>query len=415
MKIFKFGGASVKDAKSVKNLADIISRNSDEELFIIVSAMGKMTNAFEWLINAYCYNPDKVKESLNDIVDFHNEILWELFPDKGHQVYIDVNEFLYQLEEKLDKPFNYNYDEVYDSMIGYGELISTTIVSYYLNSIGKENDWIDARKIIKTDSSFRQAKVNWKATEKLVNDLPKATISVSQGFIGSDSNENTTSLGREGSDFSAAIVGYCLNAESVTIWKDVDGVLNADPKHFPEALKIDKMSYREAIELSYYGATVIHPKTLKPLENKLIPLHVKSFIHSEKEGTVIQKSERYDALIPSYIFIENQILVSISPKDFSFIAEDNISFIFDEISKLKIKVNLIQNSALSFSVCFKNEKKKVEKLFNKLKDTFEVKYNEEVTLLTIRHYNEEILKEMTKNKTVFLEQKSRNSARFVLR
>ena len=415
MKVFKFGGASVKDANSVRNLAHIISQDKSEQLIVIVSAMGKMTNAFEWLINSYCYNTDKIKESLNVIVDYHNEILWDLFPDKSNSVYVSVNELLFQLEEVLLEKPNNDYDQSYDSIIGFGELISTTIVSHQLQSLGLDNEWLDARKVIQTNSDFRQAKVDWETTEELISKKNYNPITVSQGFIGSDTRGQMTSLGREGSDFTAAIFGYCTQAESVTIWKDVAGVLNADPKHFPDATKIDKMSYREAIELSYYGATVIHPKTIKPLENRLIPLFVKSFIHPEEEGTIVQKSTSYDALVPSYIFIENQILVSISPKDFSFIAEDNLSFIFAKLAESKIKVNLIQNSALSFSVCFENTKEKVEKLFSLLKGTFDVRYNDEVTLLTIRHYNEEILKAMTANKTLFLEQKSRNSARFVLR
>jgi len=415
MKVFKFGGASVKDADSIKNLAKIIATYQSEELIIVVSAMGKMTNAFEWLIHSFCYQPQKTKQSLNDIVDFHNTILWNLFPDRSEKVYTAVNELFFQLEEVLESERQADYDKTYDSIIGFGELLSTTIVSHFLVKQSISNEWIDARKIIKTNSDFRQATVDWEKTEENIKTHVRNKITVSQGFIGSDLENNMTSLGREGSDFTAAIFGYCTEAESVTIWKDVAGVLNADPKHFPEASKIDKMSYREAIELSYYGATVIHPKTIKPLENKLIPLYVKSFIHPENEGTVVQKSMEYDALLPSYIFIENQILVSISPKDFSFIAEDNLSFIFAKLAEAKIKVNLIQNSALSFSVCFENSKEKVERLFSLLKGTFEVRYNDEVTLLTIRHYNEEILQTMTANKTLLLEQKSRNSARFVLR
>ncbi len=415
MKVFKFGGASVKDAQSLKNIANILANYQHDKLIVVVSAMGKMTNAFEWLINSYCYSPDKIKESLNVIVDFHNKILWELFPDKGQQVYVAVNELLFQLEEVLDSNYANDYDKAYDSIAGFGEMISTTIISHYLSSVGVKNDWLDARKVIQTNSDYRQAKIDWETTEELISKGNYNSITVSQGFIGSDSDGNMTTLGREGSDFSAAIFGYCTNAENVTIWKDVPGVLNADPKHFPDAVKIDKMSYREAIELSYYGATVIHPKTLKPLENKLIPLCVKSFLNPDNEGTIIQKSESYDSLVPSYIFIENQILVSISPKDFSFIAEDNLSFIFAKFAEAKIKINLTQNSALSFSVCFKNEEKKVEKLFQALENSFEVKYNDKVTILTIRHFTDEIIEKMTAEKTVFIEQKSRNSARFVLR
>ncbi len=415
MKVFKFGGASVKDADSVRNLARIIESHKSEKLIVVVSAMGKMTNAFEWLIHSFCDQSSTTKESLDHIIDFHNAILWDLFPDKKEKVYVAINELFYQLQEVLEKGRDTDYDQTYDSIIGFGELLSTSIVSHFLSKESVSNCWLDARSLIKTNSDFRQATVNWEETEKNIQANLTHSIIVSQGFIGSDKNGNMTSLGREGSDFTAAIFGYCAKAESVTIWKDVEGVLNADPKHFPEASKIDKMSYREAIELSYYGATVIHPKTIKPLENKLIPLYVKSFIHPENEGTVVQKSMEFDALLPSYIFIENQILLSISPKDFSFIAEDNLSFIFAKLAEAKIKVNLIQNSALSFSVCFENSTNKVEHLFSLLKGTFDVRYNDEATLLTIRHYNEEVLTKMTANKTILLEQKSRNSARFVLR
>ncbi|MEN8928641.1 MAG: aspartate kinase [Flavobacteriales bacterium] len=413
MKVFKFGGASVKDAQSIKNIGSILSNYANDKLVVVVSAMGKMTNAFEWLINSYCYSPLKVTEALNEIVDFHNEILWELFPDKGHIVYVEINELIYQLEQVLE---DYeDYDKAYDSIVGFGELISTTIISNYLNETGVANEWLDVRKVIQTNSEYRQAKIDWEKTEELIGKAEYKSIVVTQGFIGSDSENNMTTLGREGSDFSAAIFGYCLNAEDVTIWKDVPGVLNADPKHYPEATKIDKMSYREAIELSYYGATVIHPKTIKPLENKEIPLYVKSFLNPQAEGTIVQKLTEFDDLQPSYIFIEDQILVSISPKDFSFIAEDNMSFIFAALSAAKLKVNLVQNSALSLSLCFKNEEKKVKKFFESIKKSFLLKYNENVTLLTIRHYSEEVIASMTNNKQIYLEQKSRNTARFILK
>ena len=282
MKIFKFGGASIKDSKSVKNIAEIVLKYGGNDVIIIVSAMGKMTNAFEWLINAYCSNSSKIKNSLNEIVDFHNKILWELFPDKKHKVYIEINELLFQMEDILNVKYNpkkQSYDQVYDSLVGYAELISTKIIHAYLSSQNIDNKWLDVRNYIKTSSDYRQAKVNWETTKTNIDRLEKNNVYITQGFIGSDKENIMTTLGREGSDFSASIFGYCTNAKSVTIWKDVAGVLNADPKYYPNAQKIDKMSYREALELSYYGATVIHPKTIKPLENKLIPLFVKSFLN----------------------------------------------------------------------------------------------------------------------------------------
>ena len=422
MKIFKFGGASVKDANSVKNIAKIVSEYGGNGLVIIVSAMGKMTNSFEWLINSYCYENTKSakkgkKDSLNEIVDFHNNILWELFPNRKHKIYVEINELLFQMEDIMAKPFDARkkeYDQVYDSLVGYAELISTKIINAYLLDQAIENEWLDAREYVKTNSDFRQVKVNWEETGTKISALDKNKTYITQGFIGSNLVNEMTTLGREGSDFSAAIFGFCTNAENVTIWKDVAGVLNADPKYYPNAKKIDKMSYREAIELSYYGATVIHPKTIKPLENKQIPLLVKSFLNPKESGTIIQKSMEYDTFLPSYIFVENQILFSISPKDFSFIAEENISYIFEQLAKFKIKVNLIQNSALSFSVCFLNEKEKVSKLFQILKQNFRIKYNEDLTLLTIRHYSEETITEIINDRKVVLEQKNRTSVRLVI-
>lgn len=416
MKVFKFGGASVKSAEAVKNIGDILNSYSDDNLVIIISAMGKMTNAFEWLINSYCYAKEKVKPALNDIVDYHNEILWELFPDKSHKIYVTVNEYYFQIEEILNKDYNNDYDKTYDSLIGYGELISTSIVSAYLMDIGINNTWLDARELVKTDNCYREGTVNWELTRsKISNACQGNGIFISQGFIGSDKEENMVSLGREGSDFSAAIFAYSLDAKSVTIWKDVEGMLNADPKFYPEATRLEKISYHEAIELSYYGASVIHPKTIKPLQNKNIPLYVKSFLNPAGEGSVIQESTKYDTILPSFIFIEDQILLSISPRDFSFIAEGNIGSIFKVIANLGIKVNLIQNSALSFSICIKNDKRKIPNLIAELNKEYKVLFNENVTLFTVRHYDEPTIKKVIGDSKILLEQRTRNTARFVLK
>lgn len=416
MKVFKFGGASVKSAEAVKNIGDILNSYSDDNLVIIISAMGKMTNAFEWLINSYCYAKEKVKPALNDIVDYHNEILWELFPDKSHRIYVTINEFYFQIEEILNKDYNQNYDKTYDSLIGFGELISTSIVSAYLMDIGINNTWLDARELVKTDNCYREGTVNWELTKsKITNTCQGNGIFISQGFIGSDEEENMVSLGREGSDFSAAIFAYSLDAKSVTIWKDVEGMLNADPKFYPEATRLEKISYHEAIELSYYGASVIHPKTIKPLQNKNIPLYVKSFLNPAGEGSVIQESTKYDTFLPSFIFIEDQILLSISPRDFSFIAEGNIGSIFKVIANLGIKVNLIQNSALSFSICIKNDKRKIPNLIAELNKEYKVLFNENVTLFTVRHYDEPTIKKVIGGSKILLEQRTRNTARFVLK
>jgi aspartate kinase len=415
MKVFKFGGASVKNGEAVKNIGNILNSYSGNDLVIIISAMGKMTNAFEWLINSYCYAEDEVKQALNDIVDYHNEILWELFPDKSEKIYVAVNEFYFQLEEILTEDYSGDYDKTYDSLIGFGELISTKIVSAYLQETEINNSWLDARELVKTDDNYREGTVNWEETKtNIAKTCVNGGIYISQGFIGANESNNTVSLGREGSDFSAAIFAYSLDAESVTIWKDVAGMLNADPKFYPNATRLAQISYHEAIELSYYGASVIHPKTIKPLQNKKIPLYVKSFLNPSGEGSIIQESTQYDTVLPSFIFIEDQILLSISPRDFSFIAEGNIGSIFRVIANLGIKVNLIQNSALSFSVCIKNDERKVPKLIVELSKEYKVLFNDKVTLFTVRHYDDATIKKVVGNSEILLEQRTRNTARFVL-
>ncbi len=415
MKVFKFGGASVKHAEAVKNVVSIVTNSQEKDLVIIVSAMGKMTNAFEWLINSYCFAKNEIKKSLNDIIDFHYAIINELFPDTSHQVYIDINELFHQIEDILEKAYNNNYDETYDSLICYGELLSTTIISHYLNDCDVNHTFLDARKLIKTDDSYRQARVNWDQTSKLIKEsCENGGICLTQGFIGSSHNNSSTSLGREGSDFTGGIFAYSLDAKSLTIWKDVAGMLNADPKHFPKAIKLDQISYKEAIELSYYGASVIHPKTIKPLQNKNIPLLIKSFLHPDDKGSVIQESEDKDNLHPSYIFIEDQILLSFSPRDFSFIAEEGMSLIFTKLNELGIKVNLMQNSALNFSICIKHEERKVNQLISELSVKFKILYNKPVTLFTIRHYTELTIQDIIAEKKIYLEQKSRHTARFVI-
>ncbi len=414
MKVFKFGGASVKSADAVKNVSLILKKYKEEDVVVIVSAMGKMTNAFEHLINSYCYAKDEVKPALNNIIDFHNEILWDLFPNRSHQVYVLVNELVSQIEDLLEKDIDERFDKSYDTFIGYGELLSTTIIAQYLTEQGIEVNWIDARNLVKTNSDYRQATIQWDKTKEVISASCTKGIYISQGFIGGNNHNEMTSLGREGSDFTAAIFAYCLDAESVTIWKDVPGMLNADPKYYPNAKKLEKISYREAIELSYYGASVIHPKTIKPLQNKDIPLYVKSFLNPIESGSVIQQSDKFDTILPSFIFIKDQILLSITPRDFSFIAEGNISEIFKLIADSGIKVNLMQNSALNFSICIKNDERKVTKLIADLAKNFKVLYNEHVTLFTVRHYTEDTIKEVVGVKKVLLEQRTRQTARFIL-
>lgn len=415
MKVFKFGGASVKHAEAVKNVVSIIKESNETSLVVVVSAMGKMTNAFEWLINSYCFAKQEVKPSLNDIVDYHYSIINELFPDQSNQVYVAINELFHQIEDLLEKPYSGDYDQTYDAFICYGELLSTTIISHYLSLEKVNHSFLDARDLIITDDSYRQARVNWEETiQKIQATCKNNHIYLTQGFIGRSLTNQSTSLGREGSDFTGGIFAYALDAESLTIWKDVAGMLNADPKHYPQAVKLDQISYREAIELSYYGASVIHPKTIKPLQNKNIPLYIKSFLNPSKEGSVIHQSEENDSIHPSYIFIEDQLLISFSPRDFSFVAEEGMSVIFSKLNELGIKVNLMENSALNFSICIKNDERKVKQLIDSLSNQFKILYNKDVVLFTIRHYTELTIQEVLADKKVFLEQKSRQTARFVI-
>ena len=355
MKVFKFGGASVKDAAAVQNVADILQLFEGEKLAIVISAMGKTTNAMEQIAQAYWERDQSTfEERVEERRSFHLEIMNELFSDSSAPIFEEINGIFDQLKAHFDGLVSENFDFEYDQIVSLGEVVSTKIISAYLTSRGLSCQWADARELIATDRKFREAEVDWELStshfEKRFLPLYESyDIQITQGFIGSN-DKSTTTLGREGSDFTAGIIAYCCNAESVTIWKDVPGMLNADPKWFDNTVKLDQISFREAIELSYYGASVIHPKTVKPLQNKNIPLHVKSFVNPEEEGTVIQESMSSDHLIPSFIFKMDQVLFSFTPKDFSFIVEKNLSDIFDRLSKVNAKINLMQNSALSFSI-----------------------------------------------------------------
>lgn len=421
MKVFKFGGASVKDANAVKNVAKIIQLYTDD-LMIITSAMGKITNALEQLVLSYISN-ENWQTKYDEIKSFHDNIVNDLLLNNDNSFMQLYDKIFEQLSIKLNQDHAANYDYEYDQIVSYGEIISTTIVSGYLNSQLIENVWLDARKLIRTTTSYREGKVDWELTKALFTsktgliyqDTSKRNICITQGFIGHTDTGQTTTLGREGSDFTAAIAAWCLDAKDVTIWKDVPGMLNADPKYFNNTERLAKISFREAIELSYYGASVIHPKTIKPLQNKDISLFVKSFLHPESEGTIIQSDAKYDNLIPSYIFKENQRLISISPRDFSFIIEENMRDIFDALNQFRIKVNMMQNSAISFSICVDNDISKIAQFISFLEKEYQIKYNDDLNLMTVRHYNETILGQLTHNKEVLLEQRSRHTTRFVLR
>lgn len=423
MKVFKFGGASVKDASSVLNVAEIISLYNDD-LVVVVSAMGKTTNLIEELVDAFL---NKDKEALEQVYQNLYNLHYEVVSDLGlteDEDFITLFEYKFdELEQKINQDCSDNSAYEYDQIVGFGEIISTTIISGFLNFISIENCWFDARKLIRTDNSYRSAKVDWSKTEELVKAKvesylksgEKRKVVITQGFIGHTEIGQTTTLGREGSDFSAGILAWCLDADEVIIWKDVPGMLNADPKFFNNCIKLDQISFREAIELSYYGASVIHPKTIKPLQNKDIPLLVKSFVSPKESGTLIHASSENDSKVPSYIFKGDQTLISFVPRDFSFVDESGLSNLFAFFSKNGIKINLMQNSAISFSVSIDANIAHQKLIISELKDLFEIKYNDNLELLTIRHYTDLVVNKLTGSKTILVEQKSRQTARFVMK
>ncbi|PWH84105.1 aspartate kinase [Algibacter marinivivus] len=414
MQVFKFGGASVKDVKGVKNLASVLKKIGYNNTLVVVSAMGKTTNALELVIKNYLENKKEFQSSLQEVKKYHNQILLDLFENENHQAFKKINSLFDELESffKTNKSPDYNF--VYDQVIGFGELVSTTIISEYLNTIGLKNNWIDVRNQIKTDNYYRRANVNWDETQQIISStFDKSILNITQGFLGSDENNFTTTLGREGSDYTAAIYAYCLNANSVTIWKDVPGVLNADPRYFENAQLLNKISYREAIELAFYGASVIHPKTLQPLQGKEIPLYVKSFLNPEAKGTQIGKNTTLEPMIPCFIVKKNQVLISLSSLDFSYIVEENISEIFNLLHKYKMKVDVIQNSAISFSVCVDNIYNNLDKLLLHLKAKFKVTCNQNVSLYTIRHYNASAINQIETDKTVLLKQLTQETVQIV--
>jgi aspartate kinase len=423
MIVFKFGGASVKDADAVRNVCNIIRGYESNQLVVVVSAMGKTTNALELVVQARFSANDipTAKQYLQVVRDFHHKIAAELFVDKSNPVFDRMNNVFVEIEWCLDDDISKGYDFIYDQVVSSGELLSTIIVHEYLQSQGLRFAFSDARDLIRTDNHYREGRVQWEETVSKTTAQVKGMFAaghtgvITQGFIGCTSENYTTTLGREGSDYTASILAYCLDAKSVYIWKDVPGVLNADPKHFPNAQKLESMSYHDAIELAYFGASVIHPKTIKPLENKGIPLHVKSFVDPKLSGTVIGKDYQTKPLVPSYIFKDNQMLVSISAKDFSFIAEDHLSTIFSLFAQANVKINLMQNSAISFSVCIDNDSRKVPDLLETLKSRFKILYNEGLQLYTVRHYYSSTIESLTHGKEVLLEQRSRLTAQLVLR
>jgi len=414
MKVFKFGGASVTDADGLKRVAEIL-KATDGKIIVVVSAMGKTTNALEKLVPKL--NAKEAEVLIRKIEDYHYGIakacVTRLYKDKVCDI---LGETFSELRKLVNEYPLTNYDERYDQIVSYGEIISTHIGSCFLSDEGIANSWIDARKFICTDANYRDAKVDFLKTEKCFESLvdSKSDIVITQGFIGYTLGGKTTTLGREGSDYTAAIIAYCTHADSVTIWKDVPGVLNADPKKFSDTVKIPHLSYQDAIELAYYGASVIHPKTIKPLQNKNIPLYVKPFIEPDAEGTCID-ADTAPLSIPCFISKTNQALLSLSPKDFSFIAEENLSFIFDTFAKLKVKVNVMQHSAINFSICFDNGISKLPELLDAFQDNYRVLYNDNVELFTIRYYNQATIDKLVSERNILLEQRSRYTVQLVLK
>jgi aspartate kinase len=417
MKVFKFGGASIKDAKSIKNVADIIKNNLKDNPLIIISAAGKTTNALEKVVNEYFNNSGNAFEALEDVKKMHYDIVNELFDAENEDLTAEINDMFVDIEWILEETATGSYDQTYDQIVCLGELVSTKIVSAYLNSIDIQCNWLDVRDCILTDNNYRDANLDWAETSKKIRKtvppLMNNALVVTQGFLGNTSENFTTTLGREGSDYTAAIFSYCLDATSMTIWKDVAGVLNADPRIFQNATLLKEISYSEAIEMTYYGAQVIHPKTLQPLKSKNIPLFVKSFLEPENEGSIVADKEP-SGYPPVFVVKENQALLNFYSKSFNFVDEYKFSKLFDAFARHRIKVNMTQNTALSFSVCVNHDERKMTALCEELETEYNIEIISDLKLLTIRHGNEKIIEEFTKNRKIYLEEKIRSNVQIIM-
>lgn len=416
MIIYKFGGASVKNAEGVKNLLSIL-KSTKQKVVVVVSALGKTTNALEEILKLSMEGND-FKEKLNNLKEFHLEIVQNLFEDGKQTIQELLEKEFEQLNDILLNIKLNNYDFKYDQVVSFGEIFSTRIISEFLTKNDYSNKWVDIRENLITDKTYREAKIDWNVSKSKIRNLMKfnnTSAYITQGFIGGTVDGAVTTLGREGSDYTAAVLANILNAEKVVVWKDVDGILNADPQYFEATDKLDKLSYQETVELAYFGAKIIHPKTLKPLHNKNIPLQVRSFINKDNQGTIIHCYQEYDQNYPIYILKKSQVLISLFPKDLSFVIEDELSKIFNYLSEHRIKVNLIQNSAISVSFCVDNTNNKVKKLIEHLKEDFKVLYNDKLELLTIRHYTQEAIDKVIKGKKIYIEQRSRHTAHFVIK
>jgi len=417
MKVYKFGGASVKDAEAVKNVGKILKEFGTNPLVVVISAMGKTTNALEQVVNAW-WKKENYTEKIEPVRAYHDSIMAGLFEDHNNAIWNEIANLFVALELYLARCTEFDYDLVYDEVVSFGELFSTKIVSAYLNTSGLTNTWVEVRNFVITDSLYREARVDWDTTTsfiaKVIPGIAARGPVITQGFIGSNKDNFTTTLGREGSDYTAAIFAYALDAKELVIWKDVPGIMNADPKKFPAAIKYNKLSYQEAVEMTYYGATVLHPKTIKPLQNKNIPLNVRSFINPSAEGTWIRADFPENKDVPIIIIKENQVLISLSTKDYSFIAEENIEKIFDEVVKFGIKVNVMHNSAISFQVCIDDRGERLADFIQSLESEFLINISKGLGLLTIKYFKENLLGDLLKEKKAILEMMSGDTVQYVL-
>ena len=417
LQVYKFGGGVLKDAEGLPGLLPILKKTKDP-MVVVVSAFGKTTNALEKVAGSYYRGTGDTESLLSAVRDFHMDIIHPLFPDRTHEVYKQVSNLFGRLELITDEPPLGGFDLMYDQIVSFGELLSSRVVSAWLSLNGITNEWQDIRECLLTDSCYRDGKIEWEISAERVRDtfrFDEKRMWVTQGFIGATNDGLTVTLGREGSDYTAAVLANMLDAERVVIWKDVPGVLNADPRWMDTREKLDEISYLEAVELSYYGAQVIHPKTIKPLENKKIPLYVKPFLDPSAPGTLIHEINRKMDLVPVFIRKENQVLITVLPRDYSFVVEESLGNIFGLFNRYRLKVNLVQSSAISISLCVDSREEKLEKVMNSLQEEFNVKYNTGLELITIRHYTPEAIRRVLDGKTVMIEQRTRNTVYFVLK
>jgi aspartate kinase len=420
MQVYKFGGASVKDAAAVRNVASILKDNNFNEKVVVISAMGKTTNELENVVNLYYASKSEWEVALQDIFDKHLAIINDLYEGIDSQKAIaDLKAIIDNAAAFLKGNQSRNYNYIYDQIVSIGEFISTTIVSGYANSIGLANTLLDVKQVLFTDNAYTEGVVDFKKTEKAiadtVNQLVKSGFVITQGFVGSSPEGFAVTLGREGSDYTASIFAYSLNAERMTVWKDVEGIMNADPKEYPEATFLSELTFHEAIEMTYYGASVIHPKTIKPIQNKNIPLEVRSFVHSGKRGSVISANANTNFLPPIIIWKRQQVLLSFSAKDFSFIAEEHLSKVFSTFAENRLRINMMQNAAISFSIAVDFKKEKIENVIEQLQNDFSITRNDQLSLLTIRHFNQGIIDKLTKDKDVLIRQISRTTIQLLMR